>query len=35
VNGPQCGRWKVFRQVGGEAIVEDRAEDGDAERTTD
>jgi hypothetical protein len=33
VNGPQCGRWKVFRQVGGEAIVEDRADPCPAEET--
>jgi hypothetical protein len=35
VNGSQCGRWKVFRQVGGESVVEDRAEYGDAERAAD
>jgi hypothetical protein len=35
VNGPQCGRRKVLRQVGGEAVVEDRPEDGDAERAAD
>jgi hypothetical protein len=31
VDGPQCRRRKVFRQVGGEVSVEDRAEDGGAE----